>query len=152
MPRIQIIFLSILLSANALAATPAKSAACGDRLKGFAIYEMAEKEKIVKKTAIFEILDWSRHSSFEGIVAKNSEPKDISVEVEFRKTKTGKAVQKKEAKFKSWPENKEYKIADMDPKSVIGAENVKEHFFVLRLKQGDKILCADQPREIQLGD
>ena len=153
MPRIQIVILSLLFCQAASASTASnKIAACGERLKGFSLYEIMEKGKIAKKISTFEILDWSPHSSFEGIVAKTSEPKDISLEVDFRETKLGKSVQTKEAKFKEWPENKKFMIADMDPNSVFEDESVQEHFFVLRLKQGNKILCEDQPREIQLGD
>lgn len=163
MSRIKIIFLALIIHTQAFAAPAAKVAAaakpaaekipaCADRLQGFAIYELAEKDKIEKKTAIFEIIDWSRHSSFEGIVAKKSESENTILEVEIKKPKAAKAVKKQEAKFKAWPENSEYKIADMDPKAVIGNENFADHLFILRLKEGKKVLCEDPARKIQQGD
>lgn len=139
MPRTTLILL-LLLSFSAHAKVPA----CGDRVQGFNVYEeLGADKKIVEKESVFAVTDWSPDSSFEGLVVNGSEYGKAKVELELRKPKEAKAVNKKSFPLKAWDRRKEFLVVDgLDSESFVGKQ--KDGTLVVRLLNGNgKTICED---------
>lgn len=144
MPRITIItLLAILFAPSAFAGQ------CGDRVQAFNVDEDYNDQMERQDTvSIFDITDFSPHSSFQGFVISNKENAKTKVEVEVRKSKSGDAVRKEAFGFEKFESEKGYlsTTEDFDPVEFLKFEN---GFFMVRLLLNGKEICADSPREIQ---
>ena len=145
MSRITVIaILMILLPATSFAAAPS----CGNQVWGFNVYERLQNGKIVEKHSIFEIDDWSDHSSFQGILNKSK--KDSTLEIEVRKE--GNSIKTQSWPFKAWDLNAEYKEAKgFNAIAFFKGLNV-DSYFVMRVKQGNKVICESAPLEVYGND
>ncbi len=136
----------LILGRAALAAPPP----CGDRIQGFNTFEDYD-DNMQPETGltIFDIDEYSPHSSFEGVLVKAEG--EAKLEIAFKKTK-GAATYRNESFALERSEHKRgYKAAaDFEHKKVFRAQ---DKFFVMRILNEDgKAVCEDAPKEIFPGD
>lgn len=143
MSRITVV-LSFLFLSLFPAETFAGAPTCSDQVWGFNIYERLESGKIVEKYSVFEIDDWSEHSSFQGLLIKSK--KSSELEVEMRRE--GSTVKTQSWAFKSWDYDKDYYEASGFDPSVFFSGAEENSYFVLRIKQGGKTICESAPLEV----
>lgn len=130
-----------------LSTANAKATPCGDRLMGFNVYEELGNGSIADRHSLFEIIDWSDASSFEGVVVKKTEGEKLSLQVEVRAKMQGKVLAKKTFRFLPWKRDPNYQAADFEARSFFDKKE-RKGFFVLRLLKGDQVLCEDAERPI----
>jgi hypothetical protein len=145
MPRTSIIYLLAIL----LAPLAAQAESCADRVKAFDTYEdYDDNMKKEEGVSIFSIMDFSPHSSFEGLVISSKENPKTKVEIDVRKD--GTKLRTKSWEFQPWKIRSGYLATqNMGAFDYMGFEEAE---FVLRLTLNGKILCEDAPKEIQVGD
>lgn len=118
----------------------AKLPQCEDQVKAFNTYEVLEKGKVVERTSVFELQDWSPHSSFEGLITK-VKGATISIQVVL-----GDKVQKKsEHNFSMIPwaaESSYFSTTSFDGKKIFN-EWASGSYKVRLLKDG-QTLCESQ--------
>lgn len=142
MPRIAVTLLLSLLSTSAFAD-------CGERVQAFTSYEdYNDQMQRVDGVSIFPLIEYSPHSSFDGLVISSNENPKTKIEIEVRKGKNKKA--RESFAFKKFALKDGFRATtDLDPAEFFGDEDGS---FVLRLVLNGKTLCEDGPREIQAGD
>jgi hypothetical protein len=145
MPRTSIIYLLAIF----LAPLAVQAESCGDRVKAFDTYEdYDDNMKKEEGVSIFSIMDFSPHSSFEGLVISSKENPKTKVEIEVRKNGTN--LRTKSWDFQAWKIRSGYLATqNMSAFDYMGFEEAE---FVLRLTLNGKTLCEDAPKEIQVGD
>lgn len=141
MPRIAIILLAAFLSTDALAGS------CGARISAFNTYEdYDDKMNKEEGVTLFEPVEFSPHSAFEGLVVDKSEKPGTKLEIEVKKAKSKKT---KSFSLVPWKIKAEYLVADgLDAPAFIGFE---PGTYVLRLTLNGRTLCEDHAREIPAG-
>lgn len=121
-------------------ASPAKAGACDAFLRAFNTYDEFENGKLEEKHSVFELTEWSNHSSFEGILANSTVPEGAEVTLEYRKVIRGKVVKSAKSGFTKWALDPHYRKADIDTVGFFGKE-LTSGTYTIRLRNGDKILC-----------
>ncbi len=146
MSRITIIAsLSILL----LAPAGAYAESCGDRVKAFDTYEDYDDQMNKEEgVSIYSVMDFSPHSSFQGLLISTKENAKTKVEIEV--LKDGSSVRKKSWDFSPWKLRSGYLATkDMEAFDFMGNDEAK---FVIRLTLNGKSICEDSPKDIFPGD
>jgi hypothetical protein len=124
--------------------------ACGDRVQGFNIYETRDKaQKIIEKHTVLELADWTKHSTFEGLLVKKDEPAD-SLEIEFKPALASQPASNMVSDFSIWDLDKNYKWAKkINPLTFL---DEKSGHITIRLKLKNETLCTQELRATSDGD
>ena len=137
MPRIAIIPALILLSSIAFA-NP-----CEKYVKIYATYDELENGKVVDKVSIDDLGDWSKNSTFDGLVVTKETPENAELTLEFKKKKAAKPSKSVSGTTKPFKLNNAYRVADFDILKVLEKRPTVDGSFTVRLTSGGKVLCAD---------
>jgi hypothetical protein len=146
MSRITVIAsLSILFFAS----SGAYAESCGDRVKAFDTYEdYDDKMNKEEGVSIYSVMDFSPHSSFQGLLVQAKENAKTKVEIEV--LKDGGSLRKKSWEFSPWKLRSGYLATkDIEAYDFMGNEEAQ---FILRLTLNGKVLCEDSPKDIYPGD
>ncbi len=145
MSRTSIIFVSLLmiLPSFAMAET------CGSRVKAFDTYEDYDDQMNKEEgVSIYSVMEFSPHSSFEGLLISNKENPKTKVEIVVQKS--GRTLRKKSWDFSPWKLREGYfATKDMGAYDFMGNDEAE---FVLRLTLDGKVLCEDDAKDIYPGD
>lgn len=134
-------------SAGPVAAAAAPAPACGDRLRGFSVFDVWENDELKERYGVHGILDWSDASAFQGIAVRSGDEK-LQLEIDLRKNPKGKPQIQGSYEFKAWEKDKSYFAADGFNGEKFFKNADDGHTFILRLKDGDKVVCEDSPRRV----
>lgn len=139
MSRITVILALLFAPAISMAAP-----SCEGQVWGYNIYERLVKGKIVEKYSIFEINEWSGHSSFEGLLVKNKTEANLEIDVR----KEGNTLKTKAWSFANFELNNDYRATkDFDSEKFFEGLP-QDSYFVIRLMKADKVVCETAPLEV----
>ncbi|MBX3039235.1 MAG: hypothetical protein KF789_00840 [Bdellovibrionaceae bacterium] len=128
--------MSLLLSSFLMAASP-----CGNKLQAFVVYEDLEKGKIVERHSLFNLMEWSDSSAFDGVVAPASSGSDLKLTFEVRPSLRSKAGNSWDFSFVPWSRDSKYLVAqNFSPAPLIGES---AGIFTITLKNGKNIVCQE---------
>lgn len=128
--------MSLLLSSLLMAATP-----CGNKLQAYVVYEDLEKGKIVERHSLFNLMEWSDSSAFDGVAVPSSLGPDLTLTFEVRPSLKSKNGRSWDFSFAPWSRDSKYLTArNFSPGPLIGESR---GVFTVTLKKGKTVICEE---------
>lgn len=139
----KMINLILALSISFSYAAPAKKTpSCGKKIQAFSEYEDIERGREVKKHSVFEVMEWSPDSSFNGFVVKKADAAGMTLRLSTEPEGKTKKPFVKEFPLEAWSLDPAYFVA----KGLDAYELLDETSGSYRvgLVKASKLQCEDE--------
>ena len=132
---------SLLVLIGLCASLIAHAETCNKQLQAFNSYDQLVDGKLTEKHSVYDLTEWSRDSTYEGILATSQAPEGAELVLEIHRPHSKKASKSFRANFEKWDLDPAYRRAHLVPKTFFGSAN--SGTYTVRLVKGSAVLCEE---------